>query len=77
MIKLPKVVTAAEWRAAREALLAKKKAATRARDALAAERRRQPTVRIDERYEFDGPCGKAELIDLFERRHDEYSDQSR
>jgi len=30
MIKLPKVVTAAEWRAAREALLAKEKAATRA-----------------------------------------------
>lgn len=68
MISLPKVVSPAEWQAAHEALLAKEKAATRARDALAAERRRQPMVRIDKRYEFEGPNGKASLLDLFEGR---------
>ena len=41
-IQLPEIVGEAEWRAAHEALLAKEKVATRARDALAAERRRQP-----------------------------------
>ncbi len=65
---LPEVVSQAEWQAAHEALLAKEKAATRARDALAAERRRQPMVRIDKAYVFDGPQGKATLLDLFDGR---------
>jgi predicted dithiol-disulfide oxidoreductase (DUF899 family) len=65
---MPKIVSDAEWQAAHEELLAKEKAATRARDALAAERRRQPMVRIDKDYVFDGPNGKAHLIDLFEGR---------
>lgn len=39
---LPKVVSREEWEQARAELLAKEKAATRARDALATERRRQP-----------------------------------
>jgi predicted dithiol-disulfide oxidoreductase (DUF899 family) len=65
---LPRIVSAAEWQAAHEALLAKEKAATRARDALAAERRRQPMVRIDKPYAFAGPNGKASLLDLFEGR---------
>src|SRR5262245_64553956 len=65
---LPKNVSPAEWQAARESLLAKEKAATRARDALAAERRRQPMVRIDKDYVFEGPNGKARLLDLFEGR---------
>jgi predicted dithiol-disulfide oxidoreductase (DUF899 family) len=68
MINLPKVVSPAEWQAAHEALLAKEKAATRAHDALAAERRRQPMVKIDKHYEFEGPRGKASLPDLFEGR---------
>jgi predicted dithiol-disulfide oxidoreductase (DUF899 family) len=68
MIKLPEVVSPAEWQKAHEALLAKEKAATRARDALAAERRRQPMIKIDKRYEFEGPRGKASLLDLFEGR---------
>jgi predicted dithiol-disulfide oxidoreductase (DUF899 family) len=68
MINLPKVVSPAEWQAAHEALLAKEKAATRAHDALAAERRRQPMVKIDKHYEFEGPRGKASLLDLFEGR---------
>jgi predicted dithiol-disulfide oxidoreductase (DUF899 family) len=65
---LPKVVSQAEWLAAHEKLLAKEKKATRERDKLAAERRRQPMVKIDKQYEFEGPSGKASLIDLFEGR---------
>jgi len=67
-ISLPPIVSPAEWQAAHDALLAKEKAATRARDALAAERRRQPMVSIAKSYVFDGPNGKAGLIDLFEGR---------
>src|SRR5437879_8962734 len=65
---LPRIVSAAEWQAARENLLVKEKAATRARDALAAERRRLPLVRIEKDYAFAGPDGKAGLLDLFESR---------
>jgi predicted dithiol-disulfide oxidoreductase (DUF899 family) len=67
-MKLPRVVSQAEWEAAHEELLAKEKEATRARDALAAERRRQPMVRIDKDYVFEGPEGKASLLDLFDGR---------
>jgi predicted dithiol-disulfide oxidoreductase (DUF899 family) len=65
---LPKIVSQAEWQAARDALLAKEKEATRTLDRLAAERRRLPMVRIDKPYLFDGPNGKASLLDLFEGR---------
>ncbi|MBO1335374.1 DUF899 domain-containing protein [Streptomyces sp. VRA16 Mangrove soil] len=65
---LPKVVTREEWRAAREELLALEKAATRARDALNTRRRELPMVEIDKLYVFEGPDGKAELLDLFEGR---------
>ena len=64
----PPVVSAAEWQAAHEQLLAKEKDATRARDALAAERRRQPMTRIEKEYVFEGPNGPARLDDLFEGR---------
>jgi predicted dithiol-disulfide oxidoreductase (DUF899 family) len=67
-LSLPPVVSTAEWQAAHEELLAKEKEATRERDALAAERRRQPMVRIDKDYAFEGPGGKARLVDLFEGR---------
>ena len=43
-------------------------AATRARDKLAAERRRQPMTRIEKEYVFAGPKGPARLRDLFEGR---------
>jgi predicted dithiol-disulfide oxidoreductase (DUF899 family) len=65
---LPRIVSAAEWQAAREKLLVKEKAATRAGDALAAERRRLPMVRIEKQYLFEGPDGKVSLLDLFEQR---------
>lgn len=70
---LPTVVSKAEWRAPHEALLAKEKAATRARDALAAERRRMPMVLVDASYRFEGgphagSAKPATLLDLFEGR---------
>lgn len=67
-MNLPPVVSPTEWQAAREALLAKEKETGRASDALAAERRRMPMVRIDKDYTFDGPNGTASLLDLFEGR---------
>src|SRR5437660_7718232 len=72
--KLPKntppIVSQEEWEAARQQLLVKEKDLTRARDALAAERRRMPWMAVGKRYEFDGPKGKLSLLDLFEgRRH--------
>jgi predicted dithiol-disulfide oxidoreductase (DUF899 family) len=46
----------------------KEKALTRARDALAAERRRMPWLAVDKQYEFDGPAGSVSLLDLFSGR---------
>ena len=62
------VVSAQEWEAARQQLLVKEKALTRARDALAAERRRMPWLAVKKAYEFDGPKGKASLLELFDGR---------
>ena len=67
-MKLPPVVSEEEWKTAVEQLRTKEKAATRARDALAAERRRLPRVRIEKDYAFDGPRGTASLSDLFAGR---------
>jgi predicted dithiol-disulfide oxidoreductase (DUF899 family) len=67
-MSLPQVVSAAEWQAARDRLLVKEKEAMRASDALAAERRRLPMVRIEKDYLFNGPEGSASLLDLFEGR---------
>jgi predicted dithiol-disulfide oxidoreductase (DUF899 family) len=62
-------VSAQEWEAARQQLLVKEKEMTRARDALAAERRRMPWLAVEKKYQFEGPAGKASLRDLFEGRH--------
>jgi predicted dithiol-disulfide oxidoreductase (DUF899 family) len=59
------IVSPQEWEAARERLLVKEKALTRARDALAAERRRMPWLAVDKDYEFNGPGGTVNLLDLF------------
>jgi predicted dithiol-disulfide oxidoreductase (DUF899 family) len=64
----PHVVAPDAWRAALSELRVKEKAATRTRDALAAERRRLPMVRIENDYIFDGQDGKAHLRDLFSGR---------
>jgi predicted dithiol-disulfide oxidoreductase (DUF899 family) len=62
----PEIVSTAEWQAARDQLLLKEKAATRALDALAAERRRLPMARFDAGYIFEGPDGPVTLLDLFD-----------
>src|SRR3984885_10786398 len=64
----PPIVSPREWEAARQQLLVKEKDLTRARDALAAERRRMPWLAVDKEYEFEGPRGRASLLDLFEGR---------
>lgn len=64
-MSLPEVVSREDWRAARQALLAKEKAATRAYDALNTERRLLPMVKVDKHYRFEGPNGPASLSDLF------------
>jgi predicted dithiol-disulfide oxidoreductase (DUF899 family) len=60
--------TRAEWLAARKDLLVKEKELTRARDALAAERRALPWVKVEKNYVFDSAKGKVSLADLFEDR---------
>ena len=67
-MNLPPIVSPQEWDAARERLLVKEKELTRARDSLAAERRRMPRLLVDKRYTFDGPDGRVSLLDLFEGR---------
>ena len=67
-VQRPPVVSPQEWEEALGRLRAKEKRATRERDALAAERRRLPRVRIEKDYVFQGPAGKASLRDLFEGR---------
>jgi predicted dithiol-disulfide oxidoreductase (DUF899 family) len=67
-MSLPQVVSREEWLVARKALLVKEKEATRARDALNADRRRLPMVEIDKAYAFEGPDGRASLLDVFEGR---------
>ncbi|MBV9449194.1 MAG: DUF899 domain-containing protein [Streptosporangiaceae bacterium] len=64
-MSLPDVVSRAQWLEARERLLAEEKELTRKRDALNADRRRLPMVRITENYVFEGPTGKTDLAGLF------------
>jgi predicted dithiol-disulfide oxidoreductase (DUF899 family) len=68
MIENPKVVSREEWLAAHEKLVAREKQLTHERDALAAERRRMPWLAVEKQYQFEGPKGKASLLDLFEGR---------
>lgn len=68
MIQSNRIVSRNEWLAARKSLLVKEKEATRARDALNAERMALPWVKVEEDYVFDTPTGKKTLSDLFEGR---------
>ena len=61
----PPIVSAQAWEVARQQMLVKEKALVRARDALAAERRRMPWMAVEKKYEFDGPKGRVSLLDLF------------
>lgn len=65
---LPPIVSPQEWDTARQELLVKEKELTRARDALAAQRRRMPRMTVHKDYLFDGPNGPASLHDLFDGR---------
>jgi predicted dithiol-disulfide oxidoreductase (DUF899 family) len=64
----PAIASPDEWEASRQQLLVKEKELTRARDALAAERRRMPWMAIEKKYKFEGPTGTMTLLDLFEGR---------
>ena len=65
-IEHPRVVSQAEWLAARKELLKKEKELTRQKDAISAQRRELPWVRVEKEYTFDAPSGKRTLADLFE-----------
>jgi predicted dithiol-disulfide oxidoreductase (DUF899 family) len=64
----PRVVSAAEWLAARKELLAEEEQAAHALQQIATRRREMPAVKIEKDYVFEGPHGKASLLDLFECR---------
>lgn len=65
---MPNIVSREEWLVARKELLQKEKDLLRHHDALAAERRRLPMVKVTEHYVFDGPDGRVTLEDLFGSR---------
>lgn len=65
-IEKPRVVSREEWLVSRKQLLAREKRLTRERDAIAAERRQLPWVKVEENYVFDSPEGKKTLAELFE-----------
>src|SRR5215218_2673625 len=67
-MQTPPIVSPEEWEAARLRLLVKEKELTRARDAMAAERRRMPWTPVDTAYAFEGRSGRVSLLDLFEGR---------
>ena len=54
----PPIVSPQEWNAAREELLVKEKELTRARDALAAERRRMPRMAVEKDYRFEAAAAR-------------------
>jgi predicted dithiol-disulfide oxidoreductase (DUF899 family) len=64
----PAIVSPQEWESEREKMLVKEKELTRARDALAAERRRMPWLAVEKDYRFEGPDGSAGLLELFDGR---------
>ena len=69
-MSLPEIVTRDKWIHARVALLEHEKALTKARDKLAAERRRLPMVEVAEDYRFSAADGSSRtFLDLFEGRH--------
>lgn len=65
-MSLPRVVSRAEWQAARKELLVKEKELTRLRDELNVDRRELPMVHVEKDYVFEGPDGLISLLDMFE-----------
>ena len=69
MEKIPaKVVSPAEWVAARKEFLRKEKEFTRLRDELSRQRRELPWEKVEKKYVFEGAHGKETLADLFDGR---------
>ncbi|MGQ0465702.1 MAG: DUF899 family protein [Sporichthyaceae bacterium] len=68
MAARPPIVDLATWKAARDDLLVREKAHTRAGDALAAERRRLPMVEFDASTALVGAAGSVPFLDLFAGR---------
>lgn len=66
---LPRIVSPSEWLDARRQLLAREKELTRLQDAVAAERRQLPRVKIEKNYRFEGEHGPATLAELFGPHH--------
>lgn len=66
--KQPKIVSQAEWLAARKEFLTKEKEFSRLRDELSRQRRELPWEKVEKPYVFDGPGGKETLAGLFDRR---------
>jgi predicted dithiol-disulfide oxidoreductase (DUF899 family) len=64
-MSLPEVTSREQWLEARRRLLVEEKELTRRRDALNAERRRLPMVKIEKEYVFEGPQGPVALAALF------------
>src|SRR3954468_24001026 len=67
-MSMPEIVTPDAWQAAREELLVAEKELTRAKDALAARRRRMPMTEVTKAYRFEGPDGTKTLAELFDGR---------
>ena len=61
----PRVVPAAEWVVARRELQAAEEEAVRTLEQIASRRREMPAIKIEKNYVFEGPGGKASLLDLF------------
>ena len=67
-MQTPPIVSPQEWAQAREKMLVREKEMTRARDALAAERRRMPWTAVEKQYRFEGPDGTVSFEELFAGR---------
>jgi len=67
-MKTPAIVSPEEWKAAHQQMRVKEKELTRARDAVAAQRRRMPWQAVEKDYRFEGPDGEVGLLDLFAGR---------
>ena len=67
-ITLPEVASHDKWQAARDALLVEEKALMKARDGLAAKRRRLPMTPVSSDCRFVGPDGEVDLLGLFAGR---------
>jgi predicted dithiol-disulfide oxidoreductase (DUF899 family) len=67
-MSLPEIASREHWLEARKELLRREKELTRLNDALNADRRRLPMVRVEKDYTFTGPHGETGLLDMFEGR---------